>query len=300
MANILGVGIATLDIINRVSHYPAEDSEVRALSQTIRRGGNVTNTLTVLSQLGHQCEWTGTLAADSDVEHILKDLGQYQVKTSYAKRYQNGKVPTSYILLNEATGSRSIVHYRDLPELDYDHFKSIPLDQFNWVHFEARNIEQTALMLKHLKSHYPHIPCSVEFEKARDDIEQLLPYPDVLIFSKNFSISKGFDTAGDFLNNYYQQDQSQTSVLAWGEQGAYALANGEHVIHSPAFKPRKIINSIGAGDTFNAGLINALIAEKSIDHALAEANKLASLKLEIDGFDFSGHTLSDSSVNNDG
>lgn len=299
MANILGVGIATLDIINRISHYPVEDSEIRALSQTIRRGGNVTNTLTVLSQLGHQCEWTGTLAADSDVEHILKDLDQYQVKTSYAKRYQNGKVPTSYILLNETTGSRSIVHYRDLPEIDFDHFKSIPLDQFNWVHFEARNIEQTALILKHLKTHYSHIPCSVEFEKVRDDIEQLLPYPDVLIFSKNFSISKGFDHAEDFLNDYYQQDQSQTSVLAWGEQGAYALTNGKHVIHSPAIKPRHIINSIGAGDTFNAGLINALIAEKSIDHALAEANKLASLKLEIDGFDFSGHTLSDSSLNND-
>ena len=36
MARILGVGIATLDIISTVQRYPAEDGEVRAIAQ--RRG----------------------------------------------------------------------------------------------------------------------------------------------------------------------------------------------------------------------------------------------------------------------
>ena len=49
MANILAVGIATIDIINRVNGYPHEDDEIRAISQSIRRGGNATNTLVVLS-----------------------------------------------------------------------------------------------------------------------------------------------------------------------------------------------------------------------------------------------------------
>ena len=51
MSKILGVGIATLDIINRVEHYPGADDEVRALSQVQVRGGNVTNTLVVLAQM---------------------------------------------------------------------------------------------------------------------------------------------------------------------------------------------------------------------------------------------------------
>ena len=50
MAQILGIGIATLDIINEVDGYPVEDSEQRALAQRQRTGGNVTNTLTVLRQ----------------------------------------------------------------------------------------------------------------------------------------------------------------------------------------------------------------------------------------------------------
>ena len=46
---ILGVGIATLDLINEVERYPPEDAEVRALTQRRSRGGNAANTLAVLS-----------------------------------------------------------------------------------------------------------------------------------------------------------------------------------------------------------------------------------------------------------
>ena len=30
MARVLGIGIATLDIVNLVDHYPVEDEEMRA------------------------------------------------------------------------------------------------------------------------------------------------------------------------------------------------------------------------------------------------------------------------------
>lgn len=66
MSRILAIGIATLDIVNLVADYPPEDSEVRALDQRVSRGGNATNTLVVLSQLGHRCSWGGVLAEDAD------------------------------------------------------------------------------------------------------------------------------------------------------------------------------------------------------------------------------------------
>ena len=61
MATILAVGIATLDIINTVERYPYEDSETRASHHRTTRGGNATNTLSVLSQIDHHCHWAGTL-----------------------------------------------------------------------------------------------------------------------------------------------------------------------------------------------------------------------------------------------
>ncbi|WP_247869880.1 PfkB family carbohydrate kinase [Methylophaga sp. SB9B] len=83
MAAILATGIATLDIINEVASFPAEDDEVRAITQRISRGGNASNTLCVLSQLGHQSFLAATLIDEADVQLIEADLNHYQINTQF-------------------------------------------------------------------------------------------------------------------------------------------------------------------------------------------------------------------------
>ena len=122
MANILGIGIATLDIINTVDGYPKEDTEVRALSQRVCRGGNATNTLVVLSQLGHCCTWGGVWVDEPDGQRILDDLTHYGINTNPCRVETQGKAPTSYIILNQKNGSRTIVHYRNLLEFNHRSF----------------------------------------------------------------------------------------------------------------------------------------------------------------------------------
>lgn len=62
MVSVLGIGVATFDVVNSVDAYPLEDAKIRVRARRTARGGNVTNTLVVLSQLGHRCAWGGTLA----------------------------------------------------------------------------------------------------------------------------------------------------------------------------------------------------------------------------------------------
>lgn len=284
MANILGVGIATLDIINTVNGYPAEDSEVRALAQRICRGGNCTNTLVVLSQLGHHCSWAGTLAKEPDAGHIVADLEQYNIDVQYCEIKSTGKVPTSYIMLNAQNGSRSIVHYRDLDELSVSAFKKIQLQNFDWIHFEGRNIENTLAMVKHLKHHCPDIPCSLEVEKQRDGIESLYEFFDVVIFSKAFCNVTGFNTTESFIKTIRQQYQLSTVIIPWGDSGAYASGSEHALLFEPAVSLAKVVDSLGAGDTFNAGIINALLNEKTLNDALQSANQIAAYKCTIEGF----------------
>ena len=281
MATILAVGIATLDIINTVACYPAEDDEVRALSQQQVRGGNATNTLTVLSQLGHQSHWAGVLIDEPDADIIKQALHRYQIDFSHCQYLTEGKVPTSYITLNEATASRTIVHHRDCPELSFDHFKTLKLEQFDWVHFEGRNISELKKMLVWLKQHYPALPCSLEVEKPRNDIEALFQLPDVLMFSKPYAQSRGYDDAATFLGSL-----TETAIMScsWGESGAW-LKHYNAIVHSPAFPPEQVIDTLGAGDTFNAGLISALVQKQTAQQALTYACQLAGKKCGQTGFD---------------
>lgn len=260
MARILGVGIATLDIINTVDGYPAEDSEVRATHQRICRGGNVTNTLVVLSQLGHHCAWAGVLADEPDARPILDDLARYGIDTQACRHVPHGKVPTSYILLNQRTGSRSIVHYRDLPEYRFADFCNIDLSGFDWLHFEGRNVGDTCRMLHHAHNHVPGIPRSIEIEKSRPGIEQLFQHAELLLLSRHYAQSMGFTQPHEFLQHVRRHAPQADLICAWGDAGAYGLTRAGDVLHSPAYPPPTLIDTLGAGDTFNAGIIHARVS----------------------------------------
>ncbi|MEN8215210.1 MAG: ketohexokinase [Pseudomonadota bacterium] len=280
MAAILGIGIATLDIINTVEGYPEEDAEIRATSQRISRGGNATNTLVVLSQLGHRCTWGGVWVDEPDGKRILADLAYYAIDTRPCRIESQGKVPTSYVTLNQRNGSRTIVHYRDLPEFNFADFQTIDISPFDWLHFEGRNVAETARMLERVRQICPAISVSLEVEKPRPYIEQLFNKVDVLLFSKAFAqfFAYNINDAALFLHDMQRQAPQASLICAWGEHGAYALETDGSLWHSPAYPPPQVVDTLGAGDTFNAGIIDSLCRQQDLATALSHACRLAGKK----------------------
>ena len=284
MARILGVGIATLDIIHSVDGYPAEDSEVRALGRHSRRGGNATNTLHILAQLGLDCDWMGSLADDHAAEEILQALQSVGIRRLPTPVSRDAVTPTSFVALNRHNGSRTIVHYRDLPELSFADFKTQDLSVYQWVHFEGRNIADTALAMTHLRKKHPNCRISLEVEKPRDGIEQLIPLADVLLFSKAYVTHHQYPDADTFLQTL-QAAPDSWQIVAWGDQGAWGRIGLEAVRHCPAHQPERVVDTLGAGDVFNAGIITAGCREDSLEAALQYACRLAGEQCARDGLD---------------
>lgn len=285
MAKVLAVGVATLDWIQTVESYPPADSEIRAQQQYIWRGGNATNTLTVLSQLGHQCSWLGTLADDYFADIICKDLQKHRIDYSYCPKIKSAVSPTSHILLSSETASRNIVHYRSLRELLASDYEDMDFSQWDWVHFEGRNIAETLLLMRNLKKHHPGIILSLEIEKPRDNIEQLFQYASHCIFSKHYVYSQGYDSAEKFLQTIRAKlTGKQDLICTWGAAGAMLLSDdGEY--QEVAATRVDVIDSRAAGDVFNAAYIDSRLKGetliKSVENACyLAANKCAQLGIE--------------------
>ena len=138
-------------------------------------------------------------------------------------------------------------------------------------------------MLDYVDTMHPEIPVSLEIEKQRDDIEQLFNYPDVLIFSRVFVEQSGYHEPTPFLVEMRKLYQARHLVCAWGDQGAYAIDEEGTSIHSPAHPVSPVVETLGAGDTFNAALINAFIQQEPLDAALYQACELAAYKCGVMG-----------------
>ncbi|MGD8569493.1 MAG: PfkB family carbohydrate kinase [Gammaproteobacteria bacterium] len=284
MAIVLGIGIAAVDIINFTDGFPGEDDEVRAVRQDIRRGGNTANTLVVLSQLGHHCHWLGTLAEDLNSQVIRDDFARYNIDFSASEMIAQGSTPTSYITLNQRNGSRTIVHYRDLPELSAPTIRQMPLERMQWIHFEGRNEDNTRRMLDYVKQRLPRVPVSIEIEKPRQRLDRLYPGADVYFFSRAFARAQNFADAASLLQHYRDLIPDPLLICTWGDKGAYALEANE-LLHAPALPVAKVVDTIGAGDTFNAGFIDARLQGHNMQSALQAACALAAKKCAMEGFD---------------
>lgn len=283
MSKILGIGNAVLDVILTVDHHPLEDEELRAQSKYIETGGNVNNTLYVLNQLGHDTDICTTVAADSEAKQLISGLHARKISTEHTQKFIKGRTPTSYVTINAQNGHRTIVHYRDLPEISFDFFAKIEIEEYDWLHFEGRNTSQLPGMLNIAKTFLTHQPISLEVEKPREGIETLFSSVNLLIFSHHYAKAKGFENGQALLESLSTNDVNM--VCTWGEQGVWFKPINAPIEHIQAQVVNTVIDTLGAGDTFNAGLIHSLIEKNSLKEAVIFANKLAAQKCQQPGLD---------------
>jgi ketohexokinase len=209
--------------------------------------------------------------------------------------------PTSYIALSQATGSRTIIHHRDLPELAAADFARVPLDDCAWVHFEGRNPHETAAMVERVHRQRPDLPVSIEIEKPRPGLEALfrapLPRagrgPRLLILARAYAAAIGADTdPAAFLADQAGRCDAELLVAPWGAAGAFARLPDGLLIQAPAHAPAAVVDTLAAGDVFNAALIDGLLdaglddlSAGALQAVLARANRIAGHGCGIHGLD---------------
>lgn len=141
-----------LILFGRVPNYPGEDEKLRASKISHRRGGNCPNTLEVLGQLlqhgpssdGSSLNLVSVLPSLSSVtsDQIQKGLGDLVCLENCIYREQFSEPASSYIIMSQATGSRTSVNYNELPDMSLAEFITAvkPLRTVAdtpWFHFEV-------------------------------------------------------------------------------------------------------------------------------------------------------------------
>ncbi|KAJ6438589.1 GTPase-activating protein GYP7 [Purpureocillium lavendulum] len=239
-----------------VPHYPEEDSKLRATGIESRRGGNCPNSLEVLQQL---------LDGRPDVRLYLVSClpdraspAAERVVSSFGARsgvdfrhciYRRGhaQAASSYIIRSVASGSRTIVNYNDLPEMTTTEFARI-VDDFS-----------------------PDDDAWWHFEGR---------IPDTTIECVRL------------LRRALPSSTVSVEVEKPGRPGLPELAaEADVVFYSRTWAEKHVSqrsNDEVEGDTFIAGMLYSLAcrpASQDLSESLAFAVRLATLKVQREGFD---------------
>ncbi|XP_056463094.1 ketohexokinase isoform X3 [Gadus chalcogrammus] len=290
---ILCIGLVCLDIINVVEKYPEEDTDSRCQSQRWQRGGNASNSCTVLSLLGAPCAFMGSLAPGPVADFVLDDFQKYSIDVSLLSEHAQCSFPASVVISNVTSGSRTILHMnRNLPDATAGDFSKVDLSQYKWIHWEGRNAGEQVKMIQQVALYNSLLPeqqkitVSVEIEKTREPLYQLFCQGDVVFVSKDVAMHFGFSSAQTALRGLYSRvKEGVVLICAWAEKGADAMGPDRVVVHSDAFPPKALVDTLGAGDTFNAAVIFTLSNGGNLQEALTFGCQVAGSKCGVHGYD---------------
>ncbi|MCP9265099.1 hypothetical protein DINM_020301 [Dirofilaria immitis] len=292
-------GLSCMDIINYVRSYPVEDSDSRILKQIWTVGGNATNNVIVLNQLNSYSILFSAIPNDCTV--ITSLLTKVGISSEHCLHRSGGELPTSTVIVNETTGSRTIMHYRgQLQEPNCEEFQlSFPdISIFSWIHFEGRNFENLITMIKYVRlsrqnNERPKI--SIECEKVRDfdTLENAIP------------LKKGFQNKEEAVFGMQQQYGASHAIVIcpWAEQSDDAIinileyrilcngviiklgaaardtANGELISVDAYVQAGPTIDTLGAGDCFIACCIHFLNNGNNLREVLVKACRITGKKV---------------------
>lgn len=294
---VLCVGIVCLDLISACAKYPDEDTETLVEEHYWSRGGNASNTATVLAHLGARTEFIGTLVESKVLDFLVDDFKKNGVCTDNCVYLEAGKhkFPTSVLVLSNTSGSRTALpDFKGVTELSFEHFDKLDPQEYRWIHFEGRanNPDIPQMMDKvdryNTECEKEHkVRVSVEIEHPHSmfpGLIRLFPKADVVFVSKDYAVDAGFTTKTEAVQKLYPRCRTgATLICAWGDQGAAAIAP-EGECSSPAYPPMTLVDTLGAGDTFNASVIYALTSGATLEQAVTLGCKVAGAKCGCRGF----------------
>ena len=271
---IFCAGIAVLDEVFRVRSVPEPDNKIDASDYVTVGGGCAPNAAVAISRLGGRAGFAGPIGVDDTGERVLANLAHEKIDTSGCVKVAGGRTSVSAILVDD-NGARTIATYSDRKLLE-----TTPRDVDTLI------ADADGVLLDNRRPKFVgpfceaalgrKLPIVLDVDKATEFDDPLLLSSTHVIFSGESlramtgskDIAQGFDLARKKLKQFV--------AVTDGHHGGF-WCNGGEVKTYPAFEV-KVVDTLGAGDTFHGAFALALVEGKSVEECLRFASAAAAVK----------------------
>jgi sugar/nucleoside kinase (ribokinase family) len=272
--DVIVVGELNVDIIlNEIDSLPVIGKEIMARSMSVTLGSSSAIFASNLSSLGSRVAFIGKIGNDNFAEVVLSSLEGKDVDTSHIIR--SGSLSTgATIVLNYEQDRANVTYPGAMKDLRLDDIDFEFLSTARHMHF-ANCFMQPGIRhdLTTLFRRAKELGLTTSLDTQWDPeekwelpLEELLPFVDIFLPNiAEFKLLSGSTSIEEGINKI--RHFAHYIIIKNGSEGALGW-DGEELILQPAFKNERVIDCVGAGDSFDAGFINDFIQNAPIRKCL--------------------------------
>ena len=258
---IVGLGLATLDVLIRLKDMPTWERGTRISGFRFDGGGLVGTAMVAAAKLGARVGFVGSAGSDEAADLKLRSMVECGVDLSHLVRREGPEDQVVIVHVHAETGERVFAgmgfgqrQQLGVEELDRDYITAADYLHIDGFHFEAA---LQAAKWMHEAGKTVVMDGSKTSGPVRDHLRRLVEHVDVLITGAGFA--KGLTGISDI----YEAGEAvlelgpRIFVETVGEQGSHTVT-GETRFHTPSFNV-DVVDTTGAGDVFHGAYIVGLL-----------------------------------------
>ena len=300
MPEVAVVGDANVDIIVPYPRFlNPERTKVEYPTPEVVGGGTCANTAVALSRLGRDVLFAGTVGDDSYGRFTKKDLIEAGVDVDGLVVDRKVNTVGVFAFIDE-TGERYLWgwprDHQSFKELDWDRLPMKKLAEVSWIHSSGMCLtyagsSRDSIIRLFAWARERGIRTSLDLNLRVDNgeldsdlagaLNEILPQVDYLLGSgpEEFAYL-GQDNWRENARNL--ASNGHVVVARDGSRGSVGFVQGNAEINVPAFKV-EVADTVGAGDTYNAGFISAILSGEELTGALRQGNAVSGYEVSHKG-----------------
>ncbi len=277
---VVGLGLATLDVLLRLKEMPTWEHGTWLSSFAFDGGGPVGTAMVAAARLGAKVGFVGTAGHDEAAELKLRSMVEAGIDLSRLVTRSEPEDQIVFVFVHAETGERVFAGMGSqrqsmlrVEELDRDYITSadyLHLDGFHpeaalqaaqWMHQAGQTV-----VLDAIKTNGPVPP----------HLRALIEYVDVLI------CGSGFAPSLTGISDIWEAGRATLDlgprivVQTEGKQGSCTVT-AEERFHTPAFDVH-VIDTTGAGDVFHGAYIVGLLRGWDLESIALFASAVSAIK----------------------
>lgn len=278
--DVVCIGHLVYDIRDYVEAFPQPDKTVfLTRPPAVGAGGSAANVALNCRRLNHQSGLVSNVGGDHHGKFLLDLLRKERIDSRQVRRIKTGRTGLSVILIDKK-GEVQVVE--DVGCLDAPRpMPAAYLNSARWVHLsgcDLRWLQAASAIAQNSGKPLSFDPGRAASRLGLEKLSHVLERVELLILNRKELFALTGSQSHDEVKRLSKEFNTSV-VLKTGHGPAIVCTGGHDLFEVPPFSAPSVVDTLGAGDAFDAGVICGKLEGRSLYEAVRMGHACAAAKV---------------------